>query len=323
MRSLSRASRAIGKLTLVILLPAAACEKAKPARNPADAIVPEGIAALDLAAKPQVLFQVFGDRESPHMMPIAAVVNGAIRPIGLTIGGWKQLDAQYMAPGTKYPFYVEGGDPGELTVSRDTAYTLPGCSVVKPMSVVQLAFRNPRTDPTVEFLASSAPLAAPRPDGGRLMTSAEIEKLARRLGHEIGGRANLSAAELDSLDFHARMIPTGASKAPTLLISFIDPNSGEARGGAWTGHIFALADSGANGYEVTYAHAVKGDAKTVEFQRLVNHVDFNGDGADEMIVEAWKYASDNDLVVLSFKAGRWQEVLRVKQDWCLGAPKPE
>jgi hypothetical protein len=117
------------------------------------------------------------------------------------------------------------------------------------------------------------------------------------------------------------MIATGASRAPTMLISFIDPNSGSARGGGWTGHVFVLADSGANGYEATYIHAVKGDARTVEFQRLVNHVDFDEDGTDEIIVEAWKYGSDNDLVVLSFKAGRWQEVLRVRQEWCLDSPK--
>jgi hypothetical protein len=170
----------------------------------------------------------------------------------------------------------------------------------------------------VEFLASSGPVVAPRPVTAKLMTADDIAKLARNIGHLLGKKFRLSPAELDSLDFHARMIPTGASVAPTLLISFIDPNSGSARSGPYTSHIFALADSGAAGYEATYAHVVKGDAKTVEFQRLVNHVDFNGDGTDELIVEAWKYGSDNDLVVLSFKAGRWQEVLRVKQDWCLG-----
>ncbi len=279
--------------------------------------MPAGVPALDLAAKPTILFQLFGERESPHMIPLAAVVNGVIKPIGLTASGWKQLDAQYMAAGTKYPFYVEGGDPGELTIARDTTYSLPGCSAVKPMAVVQLAFKTPRADPTVEFLASSGTVAPPHPESGKMMTSADIAKLARALGHEAGKRANLTAAELDSIDFHARMIPTGASKAPTLLISFIDPNSGNGKSGPWTGHVFALADSGSKGYEATYVHAVKGDSKSVEFQRLVNHVDFDGDGADEIIVEAWKYASDNDLVVLSFKAGRWQEVFRVKQDWCL------
>jgi len=153
------------------------------------------------------------------------------------------------------------------------------------------------------------------------MSSAEITKLARAIGHEAGKKVHLSAAEMDSLDFNARMIQTGASNAPTLVISFIDPNSGEGRSGAWTGHLFALADSGANGYEATYVHAVKGNAKTVEFQRLMNHVDFNGDGADEIIVEAWKYASDNDLVVLGFKEGKWHEEMRAKQSWCLNAPK--
>jgi hypothetical protein len=308
-------------IAVVILLVATACEKAKPAKDPALAIVPDGVPALDLAAKPQFLFQVFGDRDSPRMMPIAAVINGVIKPIGLTQRDWKQVDAQFMAPGTKYPFYVAGGEPGELTITGDTAYSLPGCSALKPMSLVQLAFQKPRADPTVEFVAFSGPLAPPRSDGGTLMTATDIEKLARTLGHDVGKRVGLSAAELDSIDFHARMIVTGASKAPTLLISFIDPNAGEAHGAVRTGHIFALADSGANGYEVTYAHAVKGNAKTIEFQRLVNHVDFNADGADEIIVEAWKYASDNDLVVLSFKGGRWQEVLRVKQDWCLDPPK--
>src|ERR1039458_10246687 len=125
------------------------------------------------------------------------------------------------------------------------------------------------------------------------MTSASLAKLAGSIGHAAGKRANLSPAELDALDFHARMIATGASQAPTMLISFIDPNSGNASGGGWTGQVFALADSGADGYEATYIHAVKGDARTVEFQRLVNHVDLNGDGADEIIVEAWKRSEEH------------------------------
>jgi hypothetical protein len=320
MRSSPLALRATRGLSAVILLAATACEKSQPSVAAANAIVPAGTPALSLAANPLILFQVFGDRESPHMMPIAAVVNGAIKPIGLTLDGWRQLGTKYMAAGTKYPFYLEGGAPGELTVARDTTYSLPGCRAVVPMSIVQLEFNAPRTDPTVEFLASSGPVAPPRPDAAKIMESDDIAALARRLGHDVGKRANLTAAELDSLDFHARMIQTGASPAPTLLISFIDPKAGAA-GDGWTGHVFALADSGANGYEITYAHAAKGTANTVEFQRLANHIDFNGDGTDEMILEAWKYAADNDRVVLAFKAGRWQEVLRARQDWCLDAPK--
>jgi hypothetical protein len=308
-------------IATVSLLSAVACEKSKPAKDPALTIVPVGIPPLDLGAKPQILFQVFGERESPHMMPIAALVNGAIKPIGLTQGGWKELAAQFMSAGTTYPFYAEGGNPGELTVQHDTTYSLPGCRMVKPMAVVQLAFKEPRSDPTVEFLASSGPVAAPRPSPKNMMSAADIAKLARTIGHEAGKRVHLSAAQMDSLDFNARMIETGASNAPTLVISFIDPNAGDANSSGWTGHLFALADSGANGYEASYVHVVQGTARTVEFQRLVNHVDFTGDGTDEIIVEAWKYAADNDLVVLSFKDGKWIERLRVKQNWCLDAPK--
>ena len=319
-RFLQTGVRALATVGVVAL---SACGKSKPAVNPADVVVPDGGPALDLASKPQILFQLFGDRESPRMLPIGAVVNGVMKPIELTPSGWKQLRAEYMAPGTKYPFYVEGGDPGELTISRDTVYSLPGCSAVKPMAVVQLAFKKPHDDPTVEFLALSGPLVQPRRAGERLMSSDDVEKLGRRIGHDIAKRANISQADLDALDFHARLIGTGASGAPTLLISFIDPNSGYSPSGQMTDHVFALADSGANGYEATYAHAVHGDARTVEFQRLVNHVNLNGDATDEIIVEAWKYGSINDLVVLAFRERRWEEVLRVRQNWCLDPPKEQ
>ncbi len=307
--------------TTVILLAVAACKKSEPAVNPADVIVPLGAPALDLSTDPQLLFQVFGDRDSPHMMPLAVVVKTAIKPIGLTPAGWKELDKKYFAAGTKYPFYVEGTAPGELAVAHDTLYALPGCKIVKPMAAVTLAFTTPRSDQTIEFLASTVPLVTRPSDGRALMTSADIAKLARSIGHEIGKKGNLTASSLDSLNFHARVIPTGTGKAPTLLISFIDPNAGDAKSGSWTGHIFALADSGASGYAPTYRHVVKGDSRTVEFQRLVNHVDIDGDGVDEIIVEAWKFGATSDLVVLSYKAGVWQEVLRVKQDWCLDLPK--
>ena len=43
-------------------------------------------------------------------------------------------------------------------------------------------------------------------------------------------------------------------------------------------------------------------------------------GIDEIILEAWHYAGTNDLVVLSFKADQWHEVLRAPSRWCLDPP---
>jgi hypothetical protein len=306
-----------------ILVAVAACGKSKNELPAADAIAPVGVPALDLSTKPHLLFQVFGERDEPRLLPLAAVVNGAIRPIGLTPRGWKQLDSMYFTAGTRYGIYRNDAPFGEVEISADRPKVpLPGCRVLKPIAAAKLTFKEPRSDQTVEFIASSVPLAAHAPFKGKLLTDAELGKLGRAFGHSVGKQAGMDDGELDSLDFHTRMIITGATSEPTLLVSFIDPGAGDlGPGSGHTSHLFALGDKSGAEYEQTYRHAVSGDAKTVEFQRIVDHLDVDGDGIDEIILEAWRYGSENDLVVLSFKAGQWHEAMRVKQNWCLDPPK--
>jgi hypothetical protein len=321
MRQTCRVSLAFA---VAILGPVSGCGKSKSEQVVAEAaIAPVGAPALDLAGKPQLLFQVFGDRELPRLLPIAAVVNGVIRPIGLTQRGWKELDSVYFAAGAKYAIYHDNVEIGDVEVSGERPPTaLPGCTALKPIAAAKLSFRESHPDPTVEFIASSTPLARHAPYKGRLPTEAEIAKLGRTLGHEVGKQAAMDAAELDSLDFHTRMLVTGASSEPTLLVSFIDPNGGDRGPGLGnTSQLFVLADKSGAAYEPTYRHSVSGDAKTVEFQRVVDHLDIDGDGIDEIMLEAWRYAAEPDLMVLAFRAGRWHEALRVQQSWCLDPPK--
>ena len=286
-------------------------------------IAPVGVPALDLSTKPLLFFQVFGERDDPRLLPLFAVVNGAIRPIGLTPRGWKQLDSIYFAAGTRYGIYRDDIEFGEVEVSADRPNVpLPGCRLLKPIAAAKLTFKETRSDQNVEFIAASAPLAKHAPFTGKLPTEAELAKLGRAFGHAIGNQAGMDESELDSLDFHARMIVTGATSEPTLLVSFIDPGAGDLGPGAGhTAHLFALGDKTGADYDPTYRHVVSGDAKRVEFQRVVDHLDVDGDGIDEIILEAWRYGAENDLVVLSFKAGQWHEAMRVKQSWCLDPPK--
>ncbi|MFI5310101.1 MAG: hypothetical protein ACHQQ3_02615 [Gemmatimonadales bacterium] len=320
-----QSGRAALLLTAVLVAPGMACDNTKAEKDAANAIAPVGAPPLDLAAKPQLLFQVFGERDDPRLLPLAAVVNGAIKPIGLTPRGWRDLDSLYFVTGAKYAIYHDDIEFGDVEVAAARPQMpLPGCRAMKPIAAAKLTFKEPRSDQTVEFIASSTGLTAHPPYKGSLPTEAEIAKLGRALGHSVGKQAAMDDAELDSLDFHARMILTGAGTEPTLLVSFIDPNGGDLGAGAGhTSHLFLLAEKSATSgaYEATYRHAVSGDAKTVEFQRVVDHLDVNGDGIDEIILEAWRYASEPDLVVLSFQAGRWHEVLRVKQSWCLDPSK--
>ena len=320
MHQTGRVSLACAAGSLVALL---ACGRSRNEKEAADAIAPVGVPALDLSAKPQLLFQVFGERDDPRLLPLFAIVNGAIRPIGLTPRGWKQLDSIYFAAGTKYPIYRNDEEFGEVEVSADRPdVPLPGCRLLKPIAAAKLSLKEPRSDQTVEFIASSAPLAKHVPFKGKLPAEAELGTLGRAFGHAIGKQAGMDESELDSLDFHARMIITGATSEPTLLVSFIDPGAGDLGPGAGhTSHLFALGDKTGAAYEPTYRHAVSGDAKKVEFQRIVDHLDVDGDGIDEIILEAWRYGAENDLVVLAFKAGQWHEAMRVKQSWCLDPPK--
>jgi hypothetical protein len=315
-----------------ILVSVIGCDKSKSAAPAAEVITPFGATALDLRTKPQLLFQVFGDISDPRVIPIAAVINGNVRQIGLTRSGWHALDSMYFAAGSSYPAYRNDAEAGQITITRgmwnggDTPlYPLPGCKDLVPLASSTVTLSGKTNEPTVEFIASSAALVPHPPFTGQMPSGAEIAKMGRAFGHEIGKKSEMDAAELDSLDFVARMLITGASSSPTLLVSFIDPNAGDLGPGmGHTSHLFALMDKQPDGsYAPTYRHTVSGDAKTVEFQRLIDHIDVNGDGVDELILEAWKYGAPNELVVLSFKAGLWHESLRVKQSWCLDPVKPK
>jgi hypothetical protein len=320
MRQNGRISLACAAGSLVAVL---ACDNSKNEKKAADAIAPVGVPALDLSTKPQLFFQVFGERDDPRLLPLFALVNGEIRPIGLTPRSWKELDSIYFAAGTKYGIYRNDEEFGAVEVSADRPNVpLPGCKLLKPIAAAKLTFKEPRSDQTVEFIASSVPLAKHPPFNGKLPTEAEVGKLGRAFGYAVGKQAGLEESDLDSLDFHTRMIITGATSEPTLLVSFIDPGAGDLGPGAGhTSHLFALGDKTGAEYAPSYRHAVSGDAKRVEFQRIVDHLDVHGDGLDEIILEAWRYGAENDLVVLSFKAGQWHEAMRVKQSWCLDPPK--
>ena len=321
MRSLHVSIALCGALT------ASGCDRPAPQLSPAEKITPEGAPALDIAAMPQLLFRVVGTGADIRLVPMAAVVKHTLRPIGLTQRGWRLLDSLYLKPGTRYPVYREGNEDGEVAVTRgmwtdgmDPPVAIAGCIALKPIATAILANKGAFDAGYVEVFASSLPLATRAPFTGTLLTEAEISKLGRDFGHAVGKAAGIEASALDSLDFHARLLVTGATTEPTLLVSFIDPTAGNpGPGAAHTTHLFALGEKSGGEYRPVYRHVVRGNAKEVEFQRIVDHLDVGGAGVDDLIMEAWRYGADNDAVVLSFRGGEWRETMRTKQGWCLDA----
>ena len=308
---------------------ASACGKSSDAN--VSQVLPVGAAQLDLASNPRIIFQVFGDANEPRIMPIATVVDGAVAPIGLTRDGWRVFDSTYFAPGAKYTVYSDDAISGSVTVTRgmwaagDSAlYPLPGCRDMRPLAAVTLEIVRKSSEPTIEMIATSfAPV--PHPGTPKPFPPTEaIAKMGRDFGLAVGIANQMDKEELDSLDFIARMIRSGARPDPTLLVSFIDQQAGDiAPGMGHTSHLLALFDKVDTGYVSTYRHVKSGDAKTVEFQRVLDHLDVDGDGIDELILESWHYGGTNELVVLGFKANQWHEVLRTSSKWCLDPPKDQ
>jgi len=269
-----------------------------------------------------VLFQVYGARDEPKAAPIAVLIGGGLQPIALDQEGWRALDSTYFGAGGRLPMYRDGADVGAVEVVRGmwpkdepALYTLPGCREVVPQAEVRLQATIP-TEETVEFLASSTPLAQPKP-GPALPPDASA--VARTLANAVASSRGVGREETEKLDFISRWLRTGAGpNGRTLLASYIDPNAGDAGPGA--GHttmLLVLAEDSSGTQNTSYTHLSNGEARTVEFQRVANHVDLDGDGVDEIILEQWRYAAVPEIVILKYAGGKWEEAFRKSMEWCL------
>ena len=246
-----------------------------------------------------------------------------LSPLALSSDEWRSFDSLYFAAGTRMPIYRSGAQVGELVIARgmwpaDSAplYDVPTCKQVVPHALGRLTSAA-QLEETVELLAASTALVQ---KDDRRPVPLQAEAQGRSLANAVAAGAQIGNEDLAALDFHARWLRTGVGPSGrTLLASFIDANAGDLGPGAGnTAVIVALAEDSAGVMHTSYQHARSGEARTVEFQRLVNFADFDGDGVSELLLEAWRYAQIPDLAVLTYRDGRWRESFRVGMDWCTG-----
>lgn len=297
------------------------CDKPTP-----EAAAP-AVPLTDLTSSPTVLFQVFGDRDGPRAAPIAIVSGGSLSAITLDADGWRMLDSTVFAAGTRLSLFHRGRDIGFAEVERgmwpadeDALYSLPGCRLPVPQAALRLDATIPLEE-SIELLAASAPFVQPT---GSKPLPAEADSPGRTIAGAVAAEAEVGAEELANLEFHARWLRTGAgAEGRTLLATFLDPEAGDA--GPGVGHstnIFVLAEDSAGVFNTSYRHSSSGEARAVDFMRLVNHADLDGDGIAEIVAEGWRYAGVPDLVLLKYRAGRWRETFRVSMDWCTQRRQP-
>lgn len=299
-----------------ILLLAAACDKQ--AETPR---VESSTAATDLSGSPNILFSVFGPRDTPKLAPIALITADGLQPLSLDEPGWRELDSTYFVAGKSLTLYRNGADIGPIEVVRgmwpadsEPLYDVPGCRTVVPQALGR--FRDGNTlEETVELVASSQPLAQ-KQDTRPFPANPEAQ--GQTLASAVAAAASIGPEDLNGLDFHARWLRTGVgTNGRTLLTSYIDPNAGDLGPGAGnTAVLVLLAEDSAGTFQTSYQHAKSGESRTVEFRRLLNHLDLDGDGKSELVMEAWKYAEIPTLVVLKHNGVRWIENYRMSLEWC-------
>ena len=309
-------------IVATILTVATGCDKLKAVAGGSASAAPAPPAdALDLSKNPDILFQVFGEKGDTRIIPLAALINGAIRPINLASEGWRQFAAQYEKSGTSYALYDNGRRVGSATVKQGMwekpnapLYKLPNCEILIPLATVTL---DTRVDLgfTVDLLASSATIASPTP--GPVLPAAELERVAHELGYRVGESEGMSRKAVDNLEFRSFAVFTGATEAPTVIASFIDGGA-EGADEAQSRHIFVVGDRKGDGaYSPTFSHAFAAATDNDEYRIYLNHLDLTGDGVQEILVEARQVGGGAAVAVLGYQNGGWVEVFRSRSGWCL------
>ncbi len=309
-----------------ILVAAAGCDKTKGVLGlgrPPEPDGPPPEARLDLSKRPNIVFQLFGERDDARMIPLGAVVDGVLKPIELTSSGWHEFDAMYTRSGKSYPLYQDGAEIGQVHVRRgmweradEPLYSLPSCPLVTPLSAVSLETQS-KLSFTIEALAATSGVVV-RPKAA-LKVAKDLDARARGLALDAARSSGIDTTALRPSAFHFTAINTGATKAPTLVASFLDPEPSDRNGA--TSHVIILADDTGNGYHASFRHTASGPVGTAEFRRYIDHLDINGDGIDEIVLEGWQFAGETFISILGYANGEWSEVFRGRSSWCLSKTK--
>jgi len=273
----------------------------------------EVVHRTSLANKPNIVFLLFGDQGDPRVLPVATTIEGQVAPVSLDAQGWRDFDHIYFRPGTPLSLYRDGRPDGEGRIRRGMwdangpLYKLPRCRSVKPLAAL-LPERSTSGEVMLERIATSEPLAPP-PDRGSIPQSA-IDT-ARAIALKVSQHEGITRNARARLDLAVAAVHTGATRAPTLVASFME------RGGGIQGHprhLFILADSTAGGFAPSFVHSA--DDSLPEFRRYIDHADITGDGVDEILLEGWENGGDSFLLFLRYTNGKWREMARGETSWC-------
>lgn len=262
------------------------------------------------ASPPKILFEVMGEEKgkipaASTIEPIALIENGHFKkPPEYDYGDQKKSDASYdlfekefFRRGRKYPLYIGGTEKGFVTVGEPV-----GESCISLSATVTASVRL--SNAQLALAATEQGVLKSHPDWRQPVTSQQRAEFSRLVTESLATKkigsipsSQIKIEEIRSTKLNANAPPALIGRATVKLRTGIH-------------HIFIAATLKGAKYEKvlwSYHFARDEDDASAQSESLVEQIDLDGDGTDEIITintyyESWDYN------IYKEENGTWKKV---------------
>ncbi len=244
-----------------------------------------------------VLFSLNADDKGGYsLQPVVELQNGRVLepPVVVSDTGCRDFAAQWYRAGRSYTVLFGGERAGRAVVGRGSAVS------VKLNREIRLE-RTASGRPGDMALATSAPslgrqLGTRRPpdasERAAALGIARAEFVRRSVPAQLLSRLEMVQLTVSDVNRDGRQDLLGVARIDSVN------NTGPVR------TLFFVAEGGASGYRPTLARYHSGNGETYSLEVLIDHVDLDGDGIDEILTRAygWEWFTHR---IYSRRGGRW------------------
>lgn len=264
--------------------------------------------AAPLAQQKEILFVVHGSQNSVEPVAFITAEGFIAVPDPCEPLQRNRLGALAKA-GAKYPLYHRGSRAGEMTIL--SARKFDPQKEEEPPIYARLDSRVALTDEAPGLATNHRILdraQMPQSEATRDQESDALH-MARRLFGERG----ISASAIDRVQRHAVGLRSIQKGKPHVLGSFFIRRTD---GAGLEASLFFIAQQGSSKPEHVFFHAAADEVQGV-LRSLVDNLDFNGDGFDEVVLREAYYENYSYVILMRAGNGKWSETFRTPVYGCL------
>ncbi len=299
---------------IVLAMPLSGCDRIKAALYPPQADPAWSADSVLLASRPTVIFRVDRTKQEPRAVPIATTGSNGIRALRLTPRGWRTFDTLYLHSKAGFVPYRNGNPSPPVYSTRGmwegpTLDTIP-CASPVPAATVAL-------DPGTELLTSgSEPLPPPTVTP---LSDSELNALLSSLNILVAPIGGIALSRVSHYRRSVHVVSTGATRAPTIVVTYDDPRAYPDSVVAGTGyphHFVVVLDKGNYGYRPTYTYSDVSNGRAMPRRSFLGILDIDGDGRAELFFGLQLQQYPLVTYVYRFEGDAWIETFTYSRGRC-------